>query len=67
MCRAWELTVVSNPCRSSLPALKKYIGEKHGKDLPTGWEKVLSTQLKKLVASGKLVKVISDCLNCNGC
>ena len=41
---------------SSPAALKKKIGEQHP-GLPTGWEKVLSTQLRNLVKSGKLVKV----------
>ena len=40
---------------SSLPAIKKYIGAHH--KLPAGWEKTLSYQLKRLAASGKLVKV----------
>ena len=43
---------------SSPAALKKKIGEQHP-SLPTGWEKVLSTQLRNLVKSGKLVKVCS--------
>ena len=41
---------------SSPAALKKKIGEQHP-SLPAGWEKVLSTQLRNLVKSGKLVKV----------
>lgn len=41
---------------SSLPAIKKYVAENY-KTLPTGWEKVLSLQLKRLAAAGKLVKV----------
>ena len=42
---------------SSPAAIKKYIGEHHKKDLKPGWEKVLSTQLRNNVKSGKLVKV----------
>lgn len=44
---------------SSLPAIKKFIDEKHGKELKDTphWDKILSTQLKRLSASGKLVKV----------
>lgn len=40
---------------SSVAAIRKFITGKY--TLPTGWEKVLSVQLKKLVASGKIVKV----------
>ena len=41
---------------SSLQAIKKYIGA-HYKGLPTGWEKTLSVQVKKLSHDGKLQKV----------
>ena len=44
---------------SSLQAIKKVIGEKHGNDLKPGWEKVLSTQLRNNVNNGKLLKVHS--------
>jgi histone H1/5 len=40
---------------SSVAAIRKFIPGKY--TLPAGWEKVLSVQLKKLVASGKIVKV----------
>ncbi len=41
---------------SSLPAIKKYVAEHHS-SLPGPWEKTLSYQIKKMTASGKLVKV----------
>ena len=41
---------------SSLPAIKKYVAE-HYSSLPGPWEKTLSYQIKKMTASGKLVKV----------
>lgn len=50
---------------SSVAAIRKFISGKY--TLPTGWEKVLSVQLKKLVASGKIVKVsrpYSPACNC---
>ena len=31
--------------------------DNHGKTLPSGWEKMLSYQLKRLAAAGELVKV----------
>ena len=40
---------------SSVPAIAKYIGSSF--KLPGNYKKILSTQLKNLVASGKLVKV----------
>ncbi|KAK3242262.1 hypothetical protein CYMTET_48035 [Cymbomonas tetramitiformis] len=40
---------------SSVPAITKYLGANY--TLPDNYKKTLSTQLKKLVASGKLVKV----------
>jgi histone H1/5 len=42
---------------SSIPAIKKAIDAKAGKTLGTGWEKRLTTSLKAMVKSGKLVKV----------
>jgi histone H1/5 len=42
---------------SSVPAIKKAVAAKHAKDLPANWEKVLSMSLKRLTASGKLLKV----------
>lgn len=41
---------------SSQQAIRKYLADKHP-NLPQGWEKVLSTQLKRLAQSGKLTKV----------
>ncbi|MGI4421870.1 histone H1/H5 domain-containing protein, partial [Klebsiella pneumoniae] len=41
---------------SSQYAITKFLEEKH-KDLPPNFKKLLLVQLKKLVASGKLVKV----------
>ena len=41
---------------SSLPAIKKYVAE-HYPSLPGPWEKTLNYQIKKMAASGKLVKV----------
>ena len=40
-------------------AIRKYIGEHHGKALPANWEKTLSVQIKRLAAAGKLNKVIT--------
>ena len=42
---------------SSVPAIRKAVGSKYAKDLPANWEKMLSTFLKRLTASGKLTKV----------
>ena len=42
---------------SSLPAIKKYISGHHSADTKPNWESVLSQQLKRLTASGKLIKV----------
>lgn len=45
---------------SSAPAITKKIGEKYGSKLKSGvisWEKQVSQQLKRMAASGKLVKV----------
>lgn len=42
---------------SSLVAIKKYIGDKYKKDLPKNWDKILAVQVRRLAASGKLVKV----------
>lgn len=46
---------------SSLPAIKKYISAHHGAETKPNWESVLSQQLKRLSASGKLVKVRPSC------
>jgi len=43
---------------SSTPAIAKYIESQYGKNLPDNWKKVLSVQLRRLVDSGKLFKVI---------
>jgi hypothetical protein len=42
---------------SSLPAIKKVIGDKYKGKLPTGWERMTSQQLKRLSDKGELVKV----------
>ena len=42
---------------SSLPAIKKYITTHHAAETKPNWESVLNQQLKRLTASGKLVKV----------
>ena len=40
---------------SSVAAIRKFIAAKYP-GLPGPWEKTLSTQIKKLVASGKIVR-----------
>ena len=52
------ITALKERTGSSPAALKKKIAEQHP-GLPAGWEKVLSTQLKNLVAKGKLQKARS--------
>jgi hypothetical protein len=42
---------------SSIPAIKKVIGDKYKGKLPTGWERMTSQQLKRLSDKGELVKV----------
>lgn len=42
---------------SSLPAIKKVIGDKYKGKLPTGWERMTSQQAKRLSDKGELVKV----------
>lgn len=42
---------------SSLPAIKKYITTHHAAETKPNWESVLNQQLKRMTASGKLVKV----------
>jgi hypothetical protein len=42
---------------SSLPAIKKFIGEEYAGHLPNNNDKLISTQLKRLVEKGDLVKV----------
>lgn len=44
---------------SSLQAIKKYISLHNKEELKGNWESQLSQSLKRLTASGKLVKVIS--------
>ena len=36
---------------SSVAAIKKAVGAKHGKDLPANWDKILSMTLKRMVSS----------------
>lgn len=42
---------------SSIPAIKKYLEANKKAELKGNWESTLSQNLKKLAASGKLVKV----------
>ncbi|KAL9243199.1 hypothetical protein vseg_017114 [Gypsophila vaccaria] len=52
------ITAMKDRTGSSLPAIAKHIEEEQKiKDLPANFRKLLFIQLKKFVASGKLVKV----------
>ncbi|GFZ08774.1 winged-helix DNA-binding transcription factor family protein [Actinidia rufa] len=51
------VTAVTRGRVSSQIAIAKFIEEKHKAHLPLNFKKLLLVQLKKLVASGKLVKV----------
>lgn len=42
---------------SSTKAITKFIDGKYSKGLPDNWKKLMSVQMKRLVDSGKLVKV----------
>jgi len=57
LCMAHIFTLLQERGGSSLPAIKKYVAEHHP-NLPGPWEKTLSYQIRKMAASGKLVKVI---------
>jgi len=46
---------------SSLPAIKKYIGDHYKNKLPAHWEKMVTLQLKRLVEKGQLTKVRHKC------
>lgn len=45
---------------SSLPAIKKYISSHNKEHLKGSWESQLNQSLKRLTASGKLVKVCAS-------
>lgn len=51
---------------SSLPAIKKYIGDHYKNKLPAHWEKMVTMQLKRLVEKGQLTKVRINFSMCVG-